>query len=60
MDYATGLIGCWIMSDGVLSWFLYLRAESHTGKQQTFLRDHWVRLVRIICGIALMVIGAVA
>lgn len=59
MGYAVGLIGMWILSDGILSWTLYLNAPSYEGsKRQTFLRDHWVRLVRIVCGVALIVIGA--
>ena len=58
MDYIVGLIGMWVLSDGILSWTLYLNAPSYEGsKRQTFLRDHWVRLVRILMGIALMVIG---
>ena len=56
--YAVGLIGMWIFSDGILSWTLYLNAPSYEGsKKQTFIRDHWIRLIRILCGIALMVIG---
>ena len=58
MNYAVGLIGMWVFSDGILSWTLYLNAPSYEGsKKQTFLRDHWIRLLRIGCGIALMVIG---
>ena len=58
MNYAVGLIGMWVFSDGILSWTLYLNAPSYEGsKKQTFLRDHWIRLLRIVCGIALMVIG---
>ena len=60
MNYAIGLIGMWIFSDGILSWTLYLNAPSYEGsKKQTFLRDHWIRLIRIICGIALMVLGGI-
>ena len=58
MMYAVGLIGCWVFSDGILSWTLYLNAPSYEGsKKQTFLRDHWIRLIRVLCGIALMVVG---
>lgn len=58
IGYAIGLIGMWILSDGILSWTLYLNAPSYEGsKRQNFKRDHWVRFVRIICGIALMVLG---
>jgi len=49
--YWIGIIGMWIISDGILSWTLYLNAVSYeNGRKQTFRRDHWVRLVRIICG----------
>lgn len=58
MGYLIGLIGMWIFSDGILSWTLYANAKSYgDGDKQTFKRDHWVRLVRIICGILLMWIG---
>jgi len=57
-SYIVGLIGMWIISDGILSWTLYLNAPSYEGSpKQTFLRDHWVRLVRIICGLILIAIG---
>ena len=59
MAYAIGLLGLWVFSDGILSWTLYLNAPSYEGsKRQTFLRDHWIRLIRILCGIALIVMGA--
>lgn len=48
----------WIFSDGVLSITLYLNAPSYEGsKKQTWKRDHWVRLVRILCGVCLMILG---
>ncbi len=60
MNYAIGLIGMWILSDSILSYTLYINAPSYEGsKKQTWKRDHWVRAVRAVCGIALMVIGAV-
>lgn len=59
IGYLLGIIGCWILSDGILSWTLYQNAPSYEGSsKQTFLRDHWVRLVRILLGIAIMVIGS--
>ena len=58
MKYLTGLIGCWILSDAILSYTLYANAPSYEGSpKQTFARDHWVRLVRAMCGLVLMVIG---
>ena len=58
MGYSIGLIGMWILSDAILSITLYLNAASYDGKRQTWKQDHWVRLVRGFCGIALMIIGA--
>jgi len=50
--------GMWVLSDGILSWTLYANAKSYgDGDRQTFKRDHWVRLVRIICGLFFMVLG---
>lgn len=58
IGYYIGLIGMWIFSDGVLSWTLYLNAPSYEGsKRQDFKRDHWVRAVRILCGVILMILG---
>uniref|UniRef100_A0A6M3LJ07 Uncharacterized protein n=1 Tax=viral metagenome TaxID=1070528 RepID=A0A6M3LJ07_9ZZZZ len=58
MKYLTGLIGMWIVSDAILSYTLYLNAPSYEGsKKQTWGRDHWVRAVRGVCGIALMIMG---
>jgi hypothetical protein len=61
LHYVTGLIGMWVVSDGILSWTLYLNAPSYEGShKQTFWRDHWVRAVRILCGITLIIIGGVS
>ena len=52
------LIGMWIISDAVYSYTLYLDAPSYEGsKKQTWARDHWVRAVRGICGIWLILLG---
>jgi hypothetical protein len=60
MGYWIGIIGCWIISDGILSWTLYLNAVSYeNNRKQTFLGDHWVRLVRIILGAILIWVGFV-
>ena len=58
----AGIILCalamWFFSDGVYSWTLYLNAPSYEGsKRQTFLRDHWVRLTRIIGSFAVEWLG---
>ena len=57
--YIIGLIGLWNASDGIYSWTLYANAPSYQGNaKQTFFVDHWVRLVRIILGVALIYFGA--
>jgi len=58
IGYILGLLGMWVISDGILSWTLYLNAPSYEGsKRQTFFRDHWVRLARIIIGMAIIYLG---
>jgi len=58
IGYWVGIIGMWILSDGILSWTLYLNAPSYEGsKKQTFKKDHWVRFIRILCGIVLIILG---
>lgn len=52
LGYLTGLIGMWLVSDAIWSINYYLH-----NKDETWLRNHSVRLVRLLCGIALMVIG---
>jgi len=52
-------IGVWLLSDGIYSWVLYYHADSYNGKHQTFWKDHWVRLVRIICAVVIIVCGVV-
>ena len=56
--YWLGVIGTWILSDGILSWTLYLNAPSYEGSsKQTFKRDHWVRFIRCVLGIILIYLG---
>jgi hypothetical protein len=58
MDKLLIGIGTWIFSDGIYSWILYHNADSYNGKHQTFLRDHFIRLIRIILAIVLIIMGA--
>ena len=56
--YLVGLVGCWIFSDAILSYTLYLNAPSYEGSpKQSWKRDHWIRGVRGLLGIWLMVVG---
>ncbi len=50
--YFIGLLGMWVFADGVASLWAYL-----PNKEETFWRNHSLRLVRCLVGIALMVIG---
>ena len=58
MAFAVFGMGLWVVSDGILSWTLYLNAPSYDGTpKQSFKKDHWVRLTRIIIGTGLMICG---
>uniref|UniRef100_A0A6M3IXC3 Uncharacterized protein n=1 Tax=viral metagenome TaxID=1070528 RepID=A0A6M3IXC3_9ZZZZ len=59
MDKILVGVGVWLLSDGIYSWLLYLQADSYNGKHQTFLRDHWIRLLRILCALVIIWVGAV-
>ena len=52
-------VGVWLLSDGIYSWVLYHHAPDYKGGRQTFLKDHWIRLVRIACAIGIIVVGAI-
>ncbi len=57
--YVQGLIGLWIVSDGIISIRLYINARDETGKRtQSWLYDHSIRILRVLCGIAIIAIGA--
>ena len=58
--YIVGIIGVVIFDDALLSYMLYRGGKSYRGDLQTWGKDHWVRAVRAVCGIALVVIGVVA
>ena len=61
LSYAIGLVGMWIVCDGIISIRLYLKAKDETGKKtQNWKYDHSIRLARICCGIFLMIAGALA
>lgn len=58
MNYWLGVIGTWLVSDGIYSISLYWNAPSYEGSpRQNWKRDHWVRLVRVIAGIVLIIMG---
>lgn len=52
------IAGTWLVSDGVYSITLYLNAPSYVGSsKQTWRGDHWVRLVRILLALMVIIIG---
>jgi hypothetical protein len=57
MAYAIGLCGMWLMADAWYSIGLYMNAESYGGKKQTWARDHYIRVIRGVIGVFLMVAG---
>ena len=53
-----GLGGMAIIYDGLVSITLYFGKPSwRSAKPQTWKRDHWVRVLRMIIGIAMVVSG---
>ena len=62
LDCILVAIGVWILCDGVFSLNVYLNApaqwrQDNPDGKQTWFRDHWIRVLRCICGIALMWLG---
>ena len=51
LDYVTGLIGMWIFSDAWYSLVLY------SSKNEPFWKCHSIRVIRLLCGITLIVLG---
>ena len=49
ISYVIGLMGCWLLCDGIISIRLY--------PEQSWLRDHSIRLIRVAIGIFMMVAG---
>jgi len=53
-------IGVWMLADGIYSLNVYLNApvEWREGNhKQTWFRDHWIRVIRVLLGIYLVVLG---
>ena len=51
MNTLLGAIGAWLIADGIISIRMYYK--------QSWLKDHSVRLLRVCCGLAVIIIGAV-
>ena len=57
IEYTLGVIGAWIFSDGLYSIFLYLNKPAYHRGKQTWKRDHWIRVVRMLLGLYLILVG---
>lgn len=51
MNYWLGVIGTWLLADGWYSLALY------HDKKEGFIRCHLIRVIRIIAGIGLVIMG---
>jgi hypothetical protein len=51
-NYILGLIGTWIVSDSLYSLILY------KDKGESFWKCHSIRVVRLLCGMVLIVMGS--
>ena len=49
VNYLVGLAGMWLMCDGLISIRLY--------PEQSWLKDHSIRILRIAIGVFMMVAG---
>jgi len=52
LAYFTGIIGALVFCDGIASWWAYSGKEG-----ETFWHNHSLRLLRMLYGIALIIIG---
>ena len=53
LSYALGILGTWLVADGVVSVVFYYGKNG-----ETWIKNHSVRLVRIAIGIVIIIIGA--
>jgi len=56
MNYWLGVIGTWVLADGVASLYTYTTGDKSNG--QSWVKDHSLRLLRCCLGLALIVMGA--
>ena len=54
--FLLGCLGTWIFADGVASLYTYTGNNSKA-KDQSFWRDHSLRIVRLIVGLVVIWIG---
>ena len=53
LSYTLGILGTWLVADGIVSVVFYY------GKtDETWIKNHSIRLIRLVIGISLIIIGA--
>jgi len=58
-DYILGLLGMWILCDGIISIRIHYGKLAETGgRKQGWILDHSIRLIRIAIGIYMIVVAA--
>jgi len=55
--FILGCLGTWLLSDAIYSYCLYKQSQSWRGTPQTWAKDHWVRALRGILAIIIIIIG---
>ncbi len=50
-------LGTWLLSDSIYSLSLYLSAPGYNGQRQTWMRDHYIRVIRAACAVTIIAIG---
>ena len=53
LSYALGILGTWLVADGIVSIVFY-----YGKNDETWIKNHSIRLIRIVIGILLIIIGA--
>lgn len=51
------IAGTWLVSDAIYIYCLYAQSQSWRGDRQTWARGHWVRLVRLILALGVIIVG---
>lgn len=57
MNVFLVIAGTWLVSDAIYSYHLYAHSQSWRGDRQTWLHDHWVRLLRLILAVGIIIVG---
>ena len=51
------IAGVWLASDAIYSYALYSHSQSWRGDKQNWARDHWLRLVRLVLAVGIVIVG---